>query len=201
MDVKFYKLLQSFMPKGRAWENNSELQKLLDGFSYEFGRVHKDIKSFYENFNIINSTDLAVEHSKDYLIVQGLYTNSELQRIIVEYLNKDFSIKEVIEDFANFSNIPIEYTLLPKPFIFGSSKFGDEFGYKNSTIMQIYIKFIGSPTCKEYNKIRWLAEFLKPPYLKVEYSSVPTIANDSFTFGKSRFGEKFVNIIPCEIIN
>ena len=53
---------------------NHKYQKLLNGTSDEFKRAYDDSKYFYENFNIISSSKLAVQHSLDYLITQDLYS-------------------------------------------------------------------------------------------------------------------------------
>lgn len=201
MDLKFVTLLKSFFPKGKIWEFQTNFNYLIDGLSVEYGRAYNSAKEFYENFNIIESESLAKEHSLDYLIVQGLYTKLELQRIIVEYLNQDLGLKEIIEDFANFTNVSISWENPHAPFIFDSSKFGDKFGDKdNPGIMELLIKFGSSVTCKEYNKIYWLMEYLKPPYLDVQYTNKPLQANDKFIFDSSKFGDKFVNQVACELI-
>lgn len=199
---KFVELFTRLLPKGRAWDLQTNNKNLLDGISVEFGRSHDKATQFYKDFNLLRSANLAFEHSQDYLITEKLYNNLERQKIIVDYIEGDlYSFKEAIEDFAIFINVDIEWTLLEEPFIFGSSKFGDKFGYINANIMQLFIKFVGSPTCEEYNKIRWLVEYLKPPYLEVTYTDKPLIAFEKFIFGTSEFGDQFANIIPCEIIN
>ena len=201
MDLKFVTLLKSFFPKGKIWEFQTNFNYLINGLSVEYGRAYNTAKEFYNNFNIIEKETLADIHSDDYLIVSGLYSKLELQRIIVEYLNKDFAFKTIIEDFATFTGIPISWQNPHKPFIFGSSEFGDFFGdADNPGIMELLIKFEPDVTCREYNKIVWLVEYLKPPYLDVQYTNEPVSASDLFTFGSSKFGDKFLNIVPCELV-
>lgn len=202
MGLEYRKLIKSFFPKGKIWDTQQNLDYLIDGVSKETERVHVKGTNFYNEFNIIQSSMYAQEHSLDYLIVQGLYSNIELQRIITFYLNKDYEFKESIEDFANFINSPIEYLEPPLPFTFGSSKFGDFFGSETTLgYMQLFIKFQNDVTCIEYNKIKWLIDFLKPPYLEVIYSDIPVISFTEFTFSKSSFGDRFKETIPCVLIS
>ena len=70
MDLKFVRVLDNFFPKGKFWESQTNIKKVINGVSDEFARIHKESKTFYNNFNIINSTTLAKEHSQDYLIIQ-----------------------------------------------------------------------------------------------------------------------------------
>ena len=203
MDLKFKQLLTSYIPKGKAWEDNQDFNKILEGFSNEFGRVHSKIKNFYNNFNIIKSSVYAVDHSKDYFIVQGLYNNLELQRIMVEYLNKNYHFIDALKDFSNFINIPIKFLQMPTPFEIGSSQFGDEFGDPNAlSYMNLFISFdqVVDLSCEDYNKVRWLSEYLKPPYLTITYTNQPTNTIEHFEIGLSQFGDEFGGIGTCTII-
>lgn len=198
MDLKFVALIKTFVPKGKFWENQEKFNLLIDGISDEFSRAYNKSKKFYEEFNIISSEALAGEHSQDYLIIQGLYTNRELQRIIVEYLNKDLGLKAIIVDFANFLNVNLIWGTAITPLEFGVFEFADEFGDANaSPVMELFIEFDNDITCQEYNKIVWLVSYLKPPYLKVTYTNKPVNAIVPFTFGYSQFSDEFGELIPC----
>lgn len=197
MDLKFVKLIKSFFPKGKIWEFQQNFNYLIDGLSVEFGRAYDTAKEFYNNFNIIESELLASPHGRDYLIIEGLYSNREIQRIIVEYLNKDFGFKDIIEDFANFIGVPIEWGS-PAPLEFGVFQFADEFGVTDNTMeLLLTIGLSGDTTCQEYNKMKWLVEYLKPPYLSVIFSDAPVSAIIPITFGVSQFSDDFGELVPC----
>ena len=203
MDIKFKELLHSYIPKGKAWEDNQYLDQILEGFSDEFGRVHKKIKTFYDNFNIINSNIYTIRHSEDYLIVQGLYNDSELQRIILEYLNKDYHFIDALEDFASFMSLPIRFLKLPTSFEVGFSQVGDELGDPNAREnMNLFVSFdnVNGLTCLEYNKVRWLAEYLKPPYLSITYTNAPSSSISNFEVGFSQVGDELGGFETCTII-
>lgn len=198
MDLKFTSIIKSFFPKGKIWQFQTNFNYLINGLSDEFGRIYNKSKAFYNNFNIINSQVFASEHGKDYLIINGLYTNAEIQRIIVQYLNKDFGFKEIIEDFANFIGTPIQWGLIT-PLEFGVFQFGDEFGSQESQIANLFltIGLNGDTTCQEYNKITWLVNYLKPPYISVTFSDTPITSITPFTFGYSQFGDEFGKLAAC----
>ena len=200
---KFSELLKRLLPDGRAWDFQENFNDLIDGISDEFGRSHEQSTNFYNEFNIIDSSMLAFEHSLDYLITDKLYLNVERQRIIVEYLNKDYEFKDAIEDFANFINSPIEYLVFPTSIEFGVFEFGDEFGDPDAIgVMELLIQFDDNVNCEEYNKIKWLSEYLKPPYLKIIYSNPPVESTTPFEFNNIQFGDEFGGeIIPCTIIS
>ena len=203
MDLKFKELLQSYIPKGKAWEENTDFDKVLGGFSNEFGRVHSKIKAFYDNFNIIKSNSYAISHSIDYLIVQGLYSNIELKYIIVEYLNKDYDFIEALEDFASFINVTIKFLNLPTPFEVGFSQVGDELGDPTAlSSMNLFISFDEAIdlSCDDYNRVRWLSEYLKPPYLNILYTNQPTNRITPFEVGFSQVGDELGGIETCTII-
>tara|TARA_R110001606_G_scaffold2504_4_gene10963 strand:+ start:2156 stop:2767 length:612 start_codon:yes stop_codon:yes gene_type:complete len=202
MDLKFKELLQSYIPKGKAWEENHNFDKILGGFSGEFSRVYSKIKTFYDNFNIIKSNSYAVSHSSDYLIVQGLYNNPALQHIIIEYLNKDYDFIEALEDFASFINVTIKFLNLPTPFEVGFSQVGDELGDPTaSSAMNLFIRFDDiNLSCDDYNRVRWLAEYLKPPYLNILYANQPTNKISPFEVGFSQVGDELGGIETCTII-
>lgn len=198
MDLKFSKVLRSFFPQGKAWEIKNNFSDLVDGMSIEFGRAYDTSSEFQKNFNIIYSYMLAVEHSEDYLIRQGIYTNQELQRIIVEYLNGDLNFKDIIEDFATFTSIPISWEKAPGAFEFGVFEFGNEFGDPAiEQNMQLIIKFADDVTCQEFTKITYLVEFLAPPYLEIFYTNKPAEALIEFEFGTWEFGSGFGDITTC----
>jgi len=202
MALKFKRILKSFLPKGKFWEDQKEIDIILDSEAKEFKRHYDLSTKFYNEYNIVQSYALADIHAKDYLIVEDLYTNQELQRIIVKYLNQDLGFKEIMLDFSEFINVPIFFGNPHQPFIFGQSKFGDKFGDKNNPgIMELLIKFESSVTCLEYNKIVWLAKYLAPPYLELTFSAIPLNNDVKFTFGSSKFGDKFRDIEVCELIN
>jgi len=201
MVLKFVSLFDRLFPKGKAWEENQEnITQLKEGMSDEFGRVHTDITTFYQNFNIINKYELANFHGLDYGLNTRILTNRELQHIIVQYIYGNIEFKDLIEDFANFIGATIEYINPNLPFIFGSSQFGDTFG--DSTLsehMELLIRFDAGTTCSQYVKLTYIVNFFKPPYLKVTYSEQPLAANDPFIFGSSQFGDKFKEIVPCTL--
>ena len=201
MDLKFVQLLKSFFPKGKIWEFQTNFNNLINGISIEFSRIYEDATNFYNNFNIINSTALAGLHARDYLIIDNLYTNREAQRIIVQYLNKDLTFKEIIQDFADFIGINIIWSL-PQPLEFGVFQFGDEFGSTQSQIGNLYltIGIDGIITCQEWNKINWLVNYLKPPYINVQVSDAPINSITPFTFGYSQFGDDFGELDQCQIL-
>lgn len=197
MDLKFVTLLKSFFPKGKIWEFQTNVNYLINGLSVEYGRAYNTAKDFYNNFNIINSEVLASPHGKDYLIIDGLYNDFEIQRIIVKYLNKDLGFKEIIEDFAYFISVPIEWGS-PAPLEFGVFQFADEFGTTDGVMeLLLTIGIDGVATCQEYNKITWLVGYLKPPYLSVTFSDPPITSITPLTFGYSQFGDDFGELESC----
>jgi hypothetical protein len=205
---KFVELFERLLPEGRAWEIQDNTRNLLNGISEEFGRSHDKATKFYRDFNLLNSSNLAFEHSQDYLITKSLYTNRERQKIIVDYIEGDeFEFKKAIEDFATFIGTPINYLPLPLPIEFGTFQFGDEFGDPNALgymELLIEIELQSETDCLSWNKIRWLVEYLKPPYLKVYYSNKPVSALTPFEFGNIEFGDSAEfggELIPCEIVN
>ncbi len=143
MDLKFVSLIKSFFPKGKIWEFQPNFNSLINGISIEFGRVYDKATTFYNEFNLIDSSSLAVEHSKDYLISQGLFTSIELQRIIVQYLNQDYGLQSIIEDFATFIGCDLEFSGVPNPFVVGRSTIGNYLGDPliNNTRCILYIQF------------------------------------------------------------
>ncbi len=203
MALKFKRILKGFLPVGKFWESQSEIDKIFDAESKEFKRHYDLSTKFYNDHNIVQSYELADIHAKDYLIVDGLYSKQELQRIIVEYLNKDLGFKEIILDFANFINVGIEFKAIPTSLEFGVFEFGDEFGDINSNgIMELLIEFDNDVTCLEYNKVVWLINYLKPPYLVILFSNEPVESVTNFEFGNIEFGDEFGGILtPCELIN
>ena len=202
MDLKFVSTLKSFFPQGKIWDFQTNFNYLIDGISDEFGRSHKTATQFYNDFNIIKSESLASLHGVDYLIISGLYTNREIQRIIIEYLNKDYDFRDVIEDFANFIGVDILWSL-PEALEFGVFQFGDEFGSTESQIGSLYltIGIEGEVTCQNWNKINWLVQYLKPPYINVEVTDAPITSIIPFTFGLSQFGDDFGELNQCQILN
>jgi len=177
MAVKFENILKSFFPKGQIWIFQTNFIDLITGMSIEFLRAYDSAKEFYINFNIINSEVLAIEHGRDYLLNTDLYTNAEIQRIIVEYINKDLGLKDIIEDFATYIGHPITWD--------------------SAEIMILEITFISSIDCEYFNKIRFLANYFKPPYLQIIYINSPAI-EDPFIFGDSTFGSTFGGTLVCQ---
>lgn len=201
MDLKFVSTIKSFLPIGKIWEYQTNFNYLINGLSDEMGRAHTQTTNFYNDYNIIESESLAYLHGMDYLIIEGLYTNREIQRIIVEYLNKDFDFKDVIQDFANFIGVGILWSL-PGALEFGVFQFGDEFGSTQSVIGNLYltIGIDGEITCQQWNKINWLVQYLKPPYINVEVTPAPINSITPFTFGLSQFGDDFGELSQCQIL-
>ncbi len=199
MVLKFVNLFDSLFPKGKAWdENQDNITKLKNGLSDEFGRIYDNITTFYQNFNIINKFELAKLHGKDYLLDVDLFSNSEIQHIIVEYIYGNYSLQEMIEDFATFIGADIEF-LNPAPpmeFIFTfPSEFGDENVNSN---MQIFIEFADGTTCEHYRKIVYLVNFFKPPYLLAEFSNAPAGGIQLFEMGSAEFGHRFGEEVTCD---
>lgn len=205
MGLAFETIIKSFLPKGKIWETQESLNYLISGTAKEPKRLHDKATKFYNEFNIINSSVYAPEHSQDYLIIQGLYTNEELQRIIVEYLNKDYEFKQAIENFADFIGVDLLWKKFPFPLEFGTFQFSDEFGDPNaSETCELLIEFdtsvTGDISCVQYNKILWLVNFLKPPYLKITFENPPNVSSEDFEFGYSQFGDSFSGYVPCQLI-
>jgi len=201
MDLKFVATIKSFFPIGKIWDFQTNFNYLIDGISIEFARLYNNAKDFYNNFNIINSEELADFHAKDYLLDGELYTNKELQRIIVEYINKDFGFKQIIEDFANFINSPIEWRVYGLPVQFGEFEFAETFGNIDNPaifeVMNLVIILDVSIICSDFKKIDFLVNYLKPPYLNVDYVNKPLISSNYIEFGRSTFPSEFGAIKPC----
>lgn len=190
MDLRFINLIKSFFPKGVIWDFQKGFNDLIEGFAVEFGRSYDTILKFFNDFNIVNSTNLAVTHSKDYLITLGLFTPAELQEIIVNYLNKDLDIKEVIEDFATFIGANIEFGIVVAPFMAGRSTTGNRLGDPaiNNTRMLLFIKFLDVDDVANIAKIKNLVDFLKPPYINIVYNDTNTNINTPFIAGRNTTG-------------
>lgn len=92
---------------------------------------------------------------------------------------------------------------LPQPLEFGEFEFGDEFGSSESQIGSLYltIGIEGEVTCQNWNKINWLVQYLKPPYINVEVTDAPITSIIPFTFGLSQFGNNFGKVNQCQILN
>lgn len=197
MDLKFSTLLNNFFPKGKFWEMQENITKVIDGTSDEFNRIYQKSKTFYQDFNIIESFELADKHAEDYLISKNIYTNAELQRIIVDYLNKDETLKEVIMDFANFINTPIEFGAITNPFMAGRSTAGNALGdpLYNNARMILYIKFLDINDVNNIRKIKDLVAYLKPPYLNVIYNTTNDVQNIPFITGRNTTGNPLGQIL------
>ncbi len=202
MGLKFITLLKSFFPKGQIWVFQTNFNYLIDGISREFERAYNSAKEFYANFNIIESASLAPFHAKDYLIDGTIYTNLELQRIIVEYINKDLSFKQIIEDFANFINSPLFFALNGTPVQFGDFEFADTFGDETEgsefEIMKLVVVLDEDIICSEFKKINFLINYLKPPYLLISYINKPAFSENYIEFGRSEFPSEFGEVIQCK---
>ncbi len=190
MAVKFQSLLRSFLPKGLIWDIGDNFKKLLEGMSYEFERLYTRAKTFYYDFNIIQSEKLADVHAHDYLIISGLYSKHEIQRIIVEYLNKEYNFEEVINDWALFLGITIEFGTVYQPFMVGRSTTGNALGDPliNNYRMLLYIKFIDGHDEMSVAKFKWLLAYLKPPYIEILYSQTTALNNIPFYIGRNTTG-------------
>lgn len=186
MDIRFVEIIKSFFPKGKIWEFQQNFIYLINGMSVEFGRMYDTAKALYQNINIITSTVYATTHSKDYLIEQNLFTDTELQRIIVEYLNKGLGFKATISDFATFINMTLSFGAVPDSFIVGSNTAGNALGDAGftNTNMILYVVFSTIETPEDQEniiKIKWLIEYIKPPYIEVIYNDTTTFIEYSFT--------------------
>lgn len=201
MGLKFITILESFFPKGQIWIFQTYFNYLIDGISKEFERAYNSAKEFYANFNIIESEELADIHAKDYLIDGELYSKSELQRIIVEYINKDLSFSEIIEDFANFIGFPIEWGVFGLPAQFGDFEFAETFGDLTNPeefqVMNLIIILDETIECLNFRKINFLVNYLKPPYLYISYINKPVASLDYIEFGRSTFPSEFGIVESC----
>lgn len=202
MELKFTELLKSFFPKGKIWEFQTNFTYLINGISVEFGRLYTSATDFYNNFNIIESEKLAPLHAKDYLIDGTIYTDFEIQRIIVEYINKDLSFNQIIEDFTNFINSPVVFALNGAPVQFGNFEFADTFGDETEVsefeVMKLVIVLDVDIVCAEFKKINFLVNYLKPPYLLVSYINKPVFSENYIEFGRSEFSSEFGEVIQCK---
>lgn len=198
MGLKFQSVIKSFYPKGKIWVFQDNFDKFIQGMAVEFQRANDDIKEFYDDFNIINSTNFAVEHSNDYLITQGLYSDDELQRIIVKYINGDMTFKEIITDFANYIDVEIEFIKAQSSIKFASSfamTFGDPDIVEN---MQLQIDLIDNVTCTKYKKMVDIVDYFKPPYIDVFFTGKPSEGVTAFQLGTWQFGSGFGDISSCD---
>ena len=153
--------------------------------------------TFYNEFNLIESSSLAVDHSKDYLIKQGLFTNVELQRIIVQYLNQDYGLQSIIEDFATFIGCDLEFSGVPNPFIVGRSTIGNYLGDPliNNTRCILYVKFNDINDVGNITKMKELISYIKPPYLRVIYNTTSDVTNIPFIIGRNTTGNPLGQIL------
>lgn len=199
MAVKFESILKSFFPKGIIWDFQDNFKKLIEGISIEFNRAYLSSKAFYDDFNIIESENLASVHALDYLLNMNLYSKVENQHIIVEYLNKDLSFEEILNDWADFIGIVIEFGQVFQPFIIGRSTTGNALGDPlfNNHRMVLYIRFISGFDEQDISKYKWLLEYLKPPYLQLVYSQVGAVENTPFYVGRNTTG----NPLGIAIVN
>ena len=197
MDLKFVTLIKSFFPQGNIWEFQSNFLSLINGISVEFGRVYDKATTFYNEFNLINSYSLAIDYSKDYLVKQGLFTNVELQRIIVQYLNKDYVLQSIIEDFATFIGCDLEFSGVPNPFVVGRSTIGNYLGDPliNNTRCILYIKFNDIYDVDNIRKMKELISYIKPPYLRVIYNTTSDITDTPFIVGRNTTGNPLGQIL------
>lgn len=197
MDLKFINILTNFLPKGKFWEDQPYVKKIIAGISNEYLMVYEKAKYFYTTFNIIKSQELATVHSQDYLITQGLYTKAELQRIIVKYLNKDYDLKFIIEDFADFIGTGIEFESVASPFIVGRNTIGNSLGDPtyNNTRMMLYVKFLNVNDIINIRKVKDLIKYLKPPYLQVIYNTTNDVNNNLFITGSNTTGNPLGQIL------
>lgn len=200
MVLKFVELFDNLFPKGKAWDENQEnITKLKAGLSDEFGRVYDDITTFYKNFNIIKKFELSKIHGKDYLLDIDKFSNSEIQHIIVEYIYGNYTMNELIDDFATFIGANITF-LTPSPPITFTYEFPAEFGDVTvGTNMQVFVEFADGTSCENYGKIVYLVNFFKPPYLLVGFSNKPIGGSKLFEMGTSKFGEGFGTQVVCEL--
>lgn len=201
MDLKFVSIIKSFFPKGKIWEFQTNFNYLIDGISIEFSRLYSNAKDFYNNFNIINSDEFAILHGKDYIIDTSIYSNKEIQRIIVEYINKDLGFKQIIKDFATFIGYPISYAVYGEPAQFGNFEFAEDFGDLTDAdefqVMNLIIILDETIECPDFRKINFLVNYLKPPYLYVSYINRPVASLNYIEFGRSTFPSEFGNVKQC----
>tara|TARA_B110000858_G_C17721529_1_gene435482 strand:+ start:238 stop:846 length:609 start_codon:yes stop_codon:yes gene_type:complete len=199
--LKFVKVLTDLLPKGKAWEeSDGNLQKLKHGISDELGRVHTQITRFYNDFNILNSSKLANTHALDYGLISNRFTDDEMQHIIVEYVHGDYTLQAIIQDFSSFIGATVVFsTPAPSP-VFGKMVFPFEFStVSEDMLFWLRYEFGAQTTCLQYQKINYLANFFKPPHVKLTQDNTPIGGIQVFEFGSSQFGNSFGEIIECEI--
>lgn len=197
MDVRFYNVISRFFPKGKAWELTGNFDNLVKGLSVEFGRAYNQIKTINSQIEITKSSALAIEHGRDYIIDTELFDADEIQRIIVNYINKEVEFKDVISDFADYIGYPVvwfsDIDEIEFTFEF-TAVFGDE-----STALPMILKVEFDPNiqCKQYNQLIFLIEYLKPPYIQIEYIGVPNLGLTPFEIGLSEVGSPLGDTNPC----
>jgi len=203
MDLKFSNLIKGFFPVGRFWEMQENFTYLTNGLSDEFSRAYNKILLFHEQFNIVNSFELANEHGSDYLLRRCQFTKPEIQRIITHYVHgTNYKFKEAIEDFADFIGAEIIF-LNPNTYSgFGVIQFGEEFGSYEPTAQncQLFIQFGENVSCSQYGKIECLIKYLIPPYLQLTMSDRPNAGFKLFRVGTSKMKDKLGETIPCGVI-
>lgn len=199
MALKFEELLTRHFPKGKIWSYPSpNLTAIKKGLAIEFNRIYEAITDFYNDFNILNSSNLAKLHAKDYFLDETIFTNDELQHIIVEYIYGSYTLKDLVIDFANFIGEPLEYIDTEPDIGFGVFEFGNEitgqFGdYRELGLMVIKLSLPLDISCDNYAKIKYIVDFFKPPYLRVLFENEPycPINPEDFIFNTSLFGDRF----------
>ena len=197
MAVKFENILKSFFPKGIIWIFQDSFKKLIKGMSIELNRAYVSATQFYDDFNIIESEALAHKHAADYLLNLSIYSNNQHQKIIVDYLNKDLNYVEILQNWADFLGVVIEFGTLPPSFIVGRSTTGNALGDPsvNNHRMTIYIKYISGFENNNDIKFEWLLEYFKPPYIYIIFSKIDINSDTPFYIGRNTTGN------PLGIIN
>lgn len=202
MDLKFVNLLCDFLPKGKIWENpQGNILKLKHGISDELGRVYLQITEFYADFNILNRSNLANTHALDYGLDAHSFTDQEMQHIIVEYIHKNYTLQQIIEDFSALIGASVEFYAPPKQHsrIGGIKTSFKLYGGEKNMVVWLQYAFNPSTTCIQYQKINYLANFFKPPYVKLTQEGAAPIAIKDFFAGKSRVGSRLGGVETCAI--
>ena len=141
MAIKFIKIIDDLLPKGKIWENQPTFNKIKNGLSKEVNRVYESITTFKEDFNIINSSNLATEHAKDYKLNTNDLSSQDKQYIINNYIYKDINFQDLILDFCNYLNVPVTAIKPPAPPQIGLTSLSYKLGYLDASGSQFAIVF------------------------------------------------------------
>ena len=176
MAIKFVKIIDDLLPKGKIWENQPTFNKIKNGLSKEVNRVYESITTFKQDFNIINSTNLATEHAKDYKLNTNDLSSQDKQYIINNYIYKDINFQDLILDFCNYLNVTVTAIKPPAPPQVGVTRLSYKLGYLGATGSQFAIVFniTNNVSCEDYKKVLFISDYFKPPHVEVLFTLPPT---------------------------